>query len=280
MITALGKLQIKSYIAGLSPAVGQSIAIGIHTTPPSLSDNRMGFEVVRTPVTSVALDPVTNKIIFKGTLDQADLIRVSEIGLWSSSEARDSEMILEFDDFDESWEGTQHEFAESGSSRIGSSFMNMSVTDATAKAATYYIPTTDMSHILGPDDEWTVALNKTGSAALSVKLKLSSPEGSLEFNFFPSNTNATGYLFGNRPVKTAQSVGTFDPARVEQFDVTVTPAAGNATASTVQLDSVIATNAPSERDGSILVARSIITPAFTTSSTSATDVEYELEVSV
>lgn len=240
----------------------------------------MGFEIVRTPVTSVSLDPATNKVIFKGTFERADNIRVSEIGLWSSSESVDSETVLMFDEFDESWSGVNHSFVESAASRIGTSFMNLSVTNATAKDAVCFIQSTDFSHLLGPDDEWSVALNKTGAASLTVKVKLSSSTGSLEFNMFPSNTSATGYLFGNAAVKNAVQVGSFDSSSVEEISVSAVPAAGNATASTVQFDSLIAANAPSEREGSVLVARALVSPVFTTSSSSPTDVEYEMEVVV
>ena len=280
MITTLGKLQIRSYIAGLSPAVGQALSIGTRNNAPALTDTRLGFEVARTPVTSTSLDPVTNKIVFKGTFDRADLIKVSEIGLWSSPDSEDSQLALSFDEFEESWEGDVT-FTESAVSRIGSSLMNVSITNATAKTVTYYIESADFSSMLGPDDAWTLALNKTGAASLTVKVKMYSPNGAtLEFNMFPSNTSATGYLFGEALGKNATVTGSFDPSNVDRFDVTVAPVAGNTVASTVQLDGLIATNAPSEREGSILVARALVNPVFVTTSVSPTDVEYELEVTL
>lgn len=281
MITTLGKNIIRSYIAGIVPSVGQSIAVGIRNNAPVAGDTQMGFEVARVPVTSVSLDPVTNKVVFKGTLDDSSSINIYEIGLWSSEQSNDSALVLGFDDFDEAWEGDVVGFDEPSTvSRVGTSIMNVTVTDATAKVVTYPVEPTDLSNMLGPDDSWGIAFNKTGTANLTIKLKLTSAEGTLEMNFFPSNVSAAGYTFGNAVVKNAVSTGTFDPSAVEQFDITVAPVAGNAATSTIQLDGVVATNAAYERNGSVLVARALVTPVFTTMSASSTDLEYELEVLV
>lgn len=283
MITTLGKTAIRAYIAGLAPSIGQTLAVGIRNNAPAVGDTQMGFEVARVPVTSVSLDPSTNKIVFKGTMDSADAVKVYEIGLWSSEASEDSSLVLGFDDFDEAWEGDVVGFSEAtATSRIGTSLMDMTVTDATSKVATYPIESTDMSTYLGPDDSWAIAFNKAGTANLTVKLKLTSGDGagSLEFNFFPSNVSAAGYTFGSALVKNATVTGSFDPSAITQFDVTVAPVAGNAATSTIQLDGVVATNASYERNGSVLVARALVSPVFSTNTATPTDLEYELEVLV
>lgn len=280
MITNLGKNIVRSYIAGLTPAIGQSIAVGISSNAPALTDTEMGFEVVRVPVTSVSLDPVTNKVVFKGTMENASSVRVHEIGLWNSEGVDDSTLVLAFDDFDEAWEGPVTFTEASTVSRIGTSLMNISISGTTSQVASYPVEATDLTKMLGPDDRWSISLNKTGTASVTVKLKLTSATGTLELNFFPSNVSTAGYLFGTSLVKAAVTTGTFDPSAVERFDISVIPAAGNATTATVQLDGVVATNATYERNGSVLVARSVVVPAFVTNSATSTDLEYELEVTV
>lgn len=281
MITTLGKQHIRSYLAGLSPSIGQSIAMGIRNTAPAATDVQMGFEVVRVPVTSVALDPATDKVIFKGTMESANAVNVYEVGLWSSTNDEDSNLILTFDEQDEGWEGDVVDYTEDiPLSRIGTTLMNMTVTDATAQTAIYPVEETDFTGMLGPDDKWSIAFNKVGTAALNVRLIIRSSLGSMTLQFFPSNITAAGYTFGSTQIKSATTTGSFDPADIIQFDVVVQPAAGNAATSTIQFDGVVADNAPSERDNSILVARSLVTPNFVTDSAMATDVEYELSVSL
>lgn len=299
MITNLGKQHIRSYLAGLSPSIGQSIALGVRSTTPTAGDTAMAFEVVRVPVTSVALDPTTDKIIFKGTVESANALNVHEVGLWSSSNDDDSMLVLGFDEFDEMWDGDVAGYVEDApTSRIGTSLMNMTVTNATPKIASYRISEGDFTGMLGPDDRWSIAFNKVGTAAVNIKLILRSggdeiidPEdgemdeedlgnGRMEITFFPSNITAAGYTFGTAEVKDAVSYGAFDPADVTRFDLVVVPASGNSATTTIQLDGVVADNAPSEREESILVARALVSPAFTTDSATATDVEYEMSVTL
>lgn len=283
MITTLGKQQIISYIAGLSPSIGQSLAVGIRSTTPSSADTSMGFEVARVPITSVSLDPKTNVVTFKGTLEDAGGYTVNEVGLWSSGgDSLDSSLILTFDEMTEGWDAGTDEIdvSESTVSRIGDSMMNIAVSGATAKTITYEVETTDLTGMLGPDDTWSLALNKVAASTLTVKLKINSLEGSLELNFFPSDTSATGYMFSSVKIKDATVTGSFDPSAVEGYALTVQPTSTNQTNGSVQLDGIVANNSPAEREGSVLVARDVVSPAFKTSLTGGTDVEYKLGVSL
>lgn len=275
-------------MAGLAPAIGQSISVGTRNTAPTLGDTSMAFEVARVPVTSVSLDPATDKIIFKGTLEEAGGYTINEIGLWSSSDSLDSSLILTFDETTEGWDSSDPEateppfttIEEAAASRVGQTLMNIPVAGATPTTIVYSVEETDLTGLLGPDDTWSIAFNKTGASVLNVNLKLTSAEGSLTLTFFPSNISSTGYTFGSTSVKSGMVTGTFDPSAILQFDLTVQPAAGNSVSGNVQLDAVVATNAPAERDGSVLVARAVISPVFKTSPSGGTDLEYELGVSV
>lgn len=281
MITNLGRQYIRSYLAGLAPAIAQSISVGIRNSPLLTTNTEMGFEVARVPITSVSLDPETNKIVFKGTIEDSSSVNVYEIGLWSSTTEDDSSLVLTFSESDESWEGDVVDYVEDHvASRIGSTLMEMTVVDAAPKVAIYPVSASDLAGMLGPEDQWSIAFNKVGTAPLNIKVVIRSTDGSLELPFFPSNITTAGYTFGSVTVKDGVSTGSFDPTDIEQFDIVVTPAAGNSATSTVQLDGVVATNAPSERENSVMIARSLVSPAFSTASSDATDVEYELSVIV
>lgn len=278
MITTLGRRHILSYMAGLAPTVAQSIAIGVSSTPPTLGDTSLGLEVDRFPVSSVSIDPLTNKIIFKGTAEAGTDISVSEIGIWSSEGTNDSYLVATFDDFQESWEGG--EIVESVNSRFGSSLLNVAITGATPVTVNSLLNPTDISPYFGPNDKWTIGLRKTGAASVGVTLRAISPSGGYaDLNFYPSRTTATGYLISSVNASAAQVTGLFDPASVVEYQVIVTPVAGNVTTSTIGLDIINATNAPEDRNGSVLVARSTIS-TFKTTSASPTDVEYELGVTL
>ena len=242
----------------------------------------MGFEIVRIPISNVSLDPITSKIVFKGTIDDGVFYNIQEVGLWSSSsDSNDSQTVLTFNDSDEFWDGDVNDFVYAPTvSRVGTSLLEVLVSGATQKVITTEISEADLSSMLGPDDSWAIAFNKVGAAAVNIKLLLESASGSLELSFFPSNTTATGFIFASAVVKNAVTTGTFDSTQVDKFSVKIIPASGNSISGSIQLDGLVATNHPSEREGSILVARSLITPAFTTATTGSVDVEYELEVTL
>lgn len=279
MITNLGRNHIRAFMVGVEASIGQGLAVGTNPVAPTVDDTDMGFEVARVQVSSVSIDPVTNKIVFKGTLNTDTQISVYEVGLWSSA-TRESDLLLTFSEFEEEWTGDFTVVEDAPLSRIGSSFINVDIADATAKTLTYQIEATDFSNYLGPDDRWTIALNKIGAASLTVRLRLVSSQGSLEMDFFPSNTNATGYMFASANLHTAVTTGTFDSTSVESFELTTAPVAGNVTASSVQFDGVEVSNAVSERNSSVLVARTLTNPPFITESGGDFDVEYEMEIVV
>lgn len=280
MITTLGKKHILSYIAGLAPSIGQSIAIGVGTAPASLNDTALALEVDRVPVTSVSIDPVTNKVVFKGTIPPGVDIAISEMGLWFSEGDADSYLVATFDDFQEPWMGG--EAVASTISRFGNTLYNLPISGTTEASASLQLNALDMSGFFGPRDVWTIGLYKTGAAYVSVTLRLfSGTSGSdyADIQFFPSSPPATGYIVASALSGNATVVGDFNPSAVTEYKVIVKPQSGNSISGSVGLDVINATNAIDDREGSILVARSNIT-TFKTSAATPTDVEYELGVAL
>ena len=278
MITTLGKTHILSYLAGLSPAIAQSISVGVGSAAPSAGDTSLHLEVDRLSITSTAIDPVTNKIIFKATLPSGTAVLISELGLWSSDGESDAYLAATFGDFDEPWEGGAVE--ESEHSRFNSTLYNLSISGATPVTANLLTDSMDLSDFFGPRDRWTLGLYKTGAAPVKVALRLiSTPGAYADMNFFPTNNSSTGYIIASTNAGDATVTGAFDPSSVTSYEIIVTPAAGNAISSVVGLDVISVSNAPEERGGSVLVARHLVTP-FRTSPESPTDVEFELGVGI
>jgi len=85
MITANGKLQIKRYLAGQSPEIAAFIALGTSSAAVNVNNTRLGFEVVRVPVLSVSVDPNSDKIVFRGSVEPNLISTAYEVGLWGSS---------------------------------------------------------------------------------------------------------------------------------------------------------------------------------------------------
>lgn len=276
MITELGKNHIRQYLAGIAPTIGQYIAVGTRPVTPSTSDTSMGFEVTRVEVTGTSVDPTTDKIIFKSTLESGNDAKIYEIGLWYSPLNVDTGVMLNFEYQDMDWSGDLVDYtgpAVAVPHRVGSEGI-MIQPGNTMSTTTDII---DLSPWLGPEDEWILGMAAQGaSSGTTVTLKVLSTEGSyMEIPFaFPATTGPE-YQFSTFNIKNATTVGAFNPAMVEGYELTVT---GGPTWMT--LDAVVANNAPAERDGSVLVARALIDPPFITDAEGSCDIEYELGVIV
>lgn len=107
MITSEGKLHLKRYLAGYEPDIGRALAFGVGTTPATLADMSLQYEVGRSPVNLVAYDFVTDQLIFKAVLNEQFDAVIHEVGLYSredsSAGAFGSRIISSFDSDTELW---------------------------------------------------------------------------------------------------------------------------------------------------------------------------------
>lgn len=85
MITSNGKLQIKRYLAGQASSIASYLALGTGATAATVNDTRLGFEVVRTPILSISVDPNSDRVVFRANITPGQLNTAYEIGLWGSA---------------------------------------------------------------------------------------------------------------------------------------------------------------------------------------------------
>lgn len=257
--------------------MAQSIAIGISNASANVNHTEMAFEVARVPVTASTIDPVTRKIIFKGTDPDLGALRVYEVGLCSGlADAGEVQLITDFNGINDTWTGGTE--ADSTNSRVGTTLMNAAVaantTPVTISAETSM---SDMSDILGINDAWKIALHKSAATNITFTLRVYGGTGYLDI-VFPATTE-TGYIFLKAIVNPANATAGFDVEDVTSLALIATPAAGNATACTVGYDAVIAENALSARGGDVLVARSTIA-VYKTDGLAPLDIEYPFGVTL
>lgn len=111
MISNDGKLHIKRFLAGWSPAIGRSIAYGIGGKVEAVTDSRLHFEVGRTDVSLTSYDFVNNKVVFKTQIPIDFEGTIYEVGLFSAESneaagASGSKLLLTFDSDSEDWVDT------------------------------------------------------------------------------------------------------------------------------------------------------------------------------
>lgn len=85
MLTDNGKNLLMRYLANISPGFVREIAVGIGSSAPSTSSNRLDFEVARVTVVTGSISGSTNEILYHGALPSIDEYIIREIGLFPVS---------------------------------------------------------------------------------------------------------------------------------------------------------------------------------------------------
>lgn len=86
LITDEGKRLILRYLSGQVQSLGGAIGVGVASNAAMPTDSILGLEVYRSIVDVRNSDLELNRVIFKGTLEQAAECTIYEAGLWSTSE--------------------------------------------------------------------------------------------------------------------------------------------------------------------------------------------------
>ena len=121
MITTQGSRFIKQFLAGQSTTVIGYMSVGVGDTAASASDTDLNYELARVPVSLRTYDPVSDRLVFKGTFPEELAGRISEVALWTAeadvnAASTNSRQILTFESDAEEWDSTTY---QSGNTRIG-----------------------------------------------------------------------------------------------------------------------------------------------------------------
>ena len=124
MLTNDGKLQIKRYLAGYVSGIARTIAFGVGTKAEAIDDTSLQFEIGRSSVALTAYDFDTNKLIFKGTLDENYEGTIYEVAILSGADAAiipgGSRLIASFDsDTEDRFQGASAATYTTTGTRVG-----------------------------------------------------------------------------------------------------------------------------------------------------------------
>lgn len=85
MLTDNGKNLLLRYLANVSPGFVKEIGVGIGSSPPSPSSNRLDFEVSRVNIITGSITGSTSQILYHGALSADDEYIIKEVGLFPVS---------------------------------------------------------------------------------------------------------------------------------------------------------------------------------------------------
>lgn len=279
MITDLGKVQIKRYLAGWETEIAGSIAFGVGESVESATQNRLDYEIGRVGIDFVTYDFNDDKLVFKGVMDEAFDGVIYEVGLFSSgpeATGSSSRLILSFDSDTEFWtQGGVDATYVTSNTRIGNDSMLVSPAASGSVTASYSDILMDLSGYTAADT-FSIAL-RSANANIS----------SLRFRFYTDTTNyyditvpgaqiTTGFGIVSVPFSQAAPTGTPRWEEITKVDVTVNASAGGAVS--LQLEGVRIEDNDNVDPDRIMVARVKLATPFVKTAGTIQEVEFPLGV--
>lgn len=278
LITTEGKRLILRYLAGQSPSLGGAIAFGVGTTAANVADVRLDFEARRIPVALKNVDYVNSKVLFKGTIEQNDIFKIYEAGLWSDvanvlSGDFDSKLITTFDLTEEAWNDA---VADTTQERTGEDAIRVDVA-ASSTVSTAIDVEMDLSGY-SVNDEFSLAFYKPDNNISTIELVFTdtATTGTLSLtktvSSLPVGYNILLFRKGDFVV-----TGTISWGEITKmgFDITA-----GGTPSYVILDALRIEDTDTPNQDFVLVSRSVLGSFIDKTDVSPMDVEYTLEFNV
>ena len=278
LLTTEGQRLILRYLAGQAPNIGAAIGLGVGTTAANVADTNLEFEVHRVPVALRNVDYTNDVVLFKATIDQTEIFKIYEAGLWSDasnvlSGQYDSKVLTTFDLLEEEWNDV---VADTTQERIGEDAMRVDVL-ASATVSTAIDVDFDFSGY-SVNDEFSLAFYKPNNNIASIALVFTdtATTGTLELvktvSALPVGYNILKFKKGDFVV-----TGTISWTNVSKmgFDVTA-----GGTGGYVVLDSLRIEDTDTPNQDFVLVSRSVLGAPIEKTDVAPMDVEYALEFNV
>lgn len=282
MITGAGRIQIKRYLAGYEPAIGQSIAVGIGSQAESANNFKMHFEVDRADVVLTAYDFVGERLVFKGALPDTLAGTIYEVGLFSSAAdlgaaQYGSKLLATFDSASEEWVrvGVGDTAYAAGNSRLGADSLRQSPTASTTVTDSLSNMFLDLSGHSAADTI-SLAYQNLDTNTSSIQLRFMT-DASNYYQFTISNP-AAGYSVTEMAKSSAVATGVPNWGAISEVRVsTIAKASGPAQ---VDFDGIRIEDVDSNSTGYILVAREVLPSPFVKEIGRTQEVEFSLAVSI
>lgn len=282
MLTVEGKNHIRRYLAGLTPSIAQSIAIGLGDQAEAVGDTRLQFEVGRNDIILTSFDFVNSRLIFKATVPAEIAGEVREVGLYSTLANQTqgeygSALITTFDSATEDWinVGTSVASTFVASGRIGEDSMNQlpaangNQTDALQELFL------DLSGYSAAD-RFVFAFNVNNTFTSSIRFRFMTDSANYYDITLGSQTG--GYKIVEATKASAVATGTPDWGNITELRVTSFSTAGGS--SSVNFDGIRIEDVDTVNPDYVLVSREVLATPFIKEEGKVQEVEFSLDVNL
>lgn len=283
MITNEGKNYIKRYLAGQVPSIARSIAFGIGGAAENVADTKLGFEAGRTNVTLVSYDFVTNKLIFKASVDETFDGKIYEAALYSTdagtlSGEYPSKVITTFDADLEDWadvtSGNVSTFTATGA-RLGNDSLYHNQAASTTKSDALTALSLDLDGYSAAD-KFVFAFNVQNTATSSIRFQFHTDASN--YYQFALGAQTVGYKIVEATKGSALVTGAPNWANITEIRVSSTSTAGGA--SQLGFDGIRIDDADTYDQDYVMVSRELLAAPFTKEEGKTQEIEFSLDVNV
>ena len=264
MITNAGRTAVQQSLTGFFGAPVGALAIGVGTSPETVDDTTLDYEIGRAMVNVSSVDQISGAVIYKATIPEDVSGTVHEMGAWTNvSDTGDAEpLLLTFEPGSELW--TAGDYTQ-GNSRIGE--YGLTISASTQIESRLYDLALDLSSLLDMD-EVSVALNADASVGM-VELRLMTDDTNyIAYTMSP----AVGYQIIRFLRGDMAKVGSPDMENLTTASVIVTP-----TAQTSLTMDGLKVSRSSERN--VLVSRSVLATPVVKKAGMPLELEFRMDVS-
>ena len=229
MITLRGKTFFKRYLANQAGQVAGAASFGIGNSAASTADERLQFEFSRIPLSIIQYDPVTDRVVFKGTLPAEVSGTIYEVGLWTSevnnaSINQEARVITTFDSSSEEWD---IETFDTVGTRIGlDSLKHTPIASATTTSVMAGVSLDFIENT--SQDAFNFAYDVQNAFTANIKLRFRTDASN--YYEYTVTSPTVGFKFSSFTKGSATVVGTPDWADINELSVSTTSTAGGASA--------------------------------------------------
>lgn len=277
IITAAGRRAILHYLAGRGGSVGSSLALGTGSTPATLNDTRLTFEVDRATIDVISALYNDNYLVFKATIPQTSEYTIYEAGLFNlpsnNLSASLGRLVTAFDATLETW--SNGSYTTTVNARLGNSALRLQPA-ASGTIETVLQSPSDFSSF-SVDDNFTIAFYKNSSNASSLILKFRDANG----NTFSQTKSISALANGYHII--AFRVGDFTASSTDISwgqitEISISHSATSAGASDIYLDGMRIEDDDFNNPEYALTSRTVLATPVVKSAVSPMDIEYAMEL--
>lgn len=279
LITEAGRKQVMRVLGELASTLGGSVAVGLGDTAANTNDTLLTFEYARATVYLESVDFVSNRIVFKATLDEEVSGTIYETGLFSnpysnSANNYSSRLLVAFGNPNDTW--TNATYANTNN-RLSSNALRVTASTSSTTTSVRDTMAMDISDFT-TTDVFKIAFKPTTSNVSSFVVRFNGTDsGSYYQVTIPVvGTNYQIYSFNKSNLT---KVGTnVDYSNITGMSLLVTAGAGGA--GSIDFDGLRVERTPTLDSTDILVSRTVLSTPLPKSSGLPMDIEYSLKVAI